>query len=467
MVEPTAWPRIDAETRDDGTGIYVMEGQRTLIHAADAAAASRQIIDMAADTAAQINRGVTVHATHGGATVELAVYPDKTTRQISTGPATPSPVLREKPAPAAPAAPVPASPQPSTAPQYLAPSTAPSPVTAPTPRTYGAPPPAAPPTGAPQVVLSRREARTSFLQAERAERAATQGIRGLLARSGIRVSPSSRERTERTYETIVSQHWAGHPRTIAVVNGKGGAGKTPVAINLSSTFARYGGAGVLAWDNNQTRGTLGWRTEQGPHDKTLLDLLPEVERLLGPHAKASDLTAFVHHQTRDKFDVLRSKPIALAQDQRITPDDVDALHRVASKFYRLIVMDSGNDESDPMYRRMIHHTDQLVVATSTRADHAEAGALLLEELTRQGGRAEHLARQAVVIVSKSDPRASAKDIAAIVHGYEDLARVVVEIPFDPALVDGQIIVENLRPATRAAWLEATAAVATGLGDPRP
>ncbi|WP_424468031.1 AAA family ATPase [Pseudoclavibacter helvolus] len=466
MVEPTAWPRIDAETRDDGTGTYVMEGRKTLIHAADAATATAQIIDMAADTAAQINRGVTVHATHGDTTVELAVYPDKTTRQISTGPATPSPVLRETPAPATPPAPIAAAPQPPAAPQYHAPTPSPAPVTAPTPRTYGALPPSTPPTHAPQVVLSRREARTSFLQAEQAERAATRGVRGLLARSGIRVSPSSRELTERTYEKVVSQHWAG-PRTIAVVNGKGGAGKTPVAINLSSTFARYGGAGVLAWDNNQTRGTLGWRTEQGPHDKTLLDLLPEVERLLGPRAKASDLTAFVHHQTRDKFDVLRSKPIALAQDQRITPDDVDAIHRVASKFYRLIIMDSGNDESDPMYRRMIHHTDQLVVATSTRADHAEAGALLLEELTRQGGRAEHLARHAVVIVSKSDPRASSKDTAAIVHGYENLARVVVEVPFDPALVDGQIIVENLRPATRAAWLEATAAVAVELGDPRP
>jgi MinD-like ATPase involved in chromosome partitioning or flagellar assembly len=162
-----------------------------------------------------------------------------------------------------------------------------------------------------------------------------------------------------------------------VVNGKGGAGKTPTTVLLAAVFARHGGAGVLTWDNNQTRGTLGWRTEQG-REATLLDLLPQVDRLLSTGAQSADLAHFVHHQTRDRFDVLRSKPMALAHEQRVEPSDVDAIHAVAAKYYRLIFIDSGNDESDPMWLRMIDHTDQLVVATTTRDDHAEAGALLLE-----------------------------------------------------------------------------------------
>src|SRR5690606_1793211 len=102
-------------------------------------------------------------------------------------------------------------------------------------------------------------------------------------------------------QAAVSQHWPG-PRTIAVVNGKGGANKTPTTILTSAVFARYGGAGVLAWDNNQTRGTLGWRTEQGPHDATLHDLLPETERLLSTNAQSAELARYVHHQTRDRYD---------------------------------------------------------------------------------------------------------------------------------------------------------------------
>lgn len=308
---------------------------------------------------------------------------------------------------------------------------------------------------------SRREVRESFLTHQQDEEPATQGFRGLLTRIGIRVGPSESERAERADERAVSQHWPG-PRTISMVNGKGGAGKTPSTVLLAAVFAQFGGAGVVTWDNNQTRGTLGWRTEQGPHESTLLDLLPQTDRLLGPSAQAADLARYVHHQTRDRFDVLRSKPIAMANEQRIEPQDVDAIHSVLSKYYRMILIDSGNDESDPMWQRMIDLTDQLVVATTTRDDHAEAGALLLEALSTRDGRSAYLAQQAVVVVSQADQKEPASELEKVADGYRSLARAVVTIPFDPAMVDGHLRYGALRPETRRAWLAAAAAVAGGL-----
>ncbi|MFP3589937.1 hypothetical protein SCB29_40980, partial [Paraburkholderia sp. SIMBA_055] len=71
------------------------------------------------------------------------------------------------------------------------------------------------------------------------------------------------ERARRT----VSAQW-GQCRRIAVVNGKGGVGKTSATALLSAVFGREGGGGVLAWDNNPTRGSLGWRTESAGHDAT-------------------------------------------------------------------------------------------------------------------------------------------------------------------------------------------------------
>ncbi|WP_419707551.1 ATPase [Promicromonospora sp. NFX87] len=308
---------------------------------------------------------------------------------------------------------------------------------------------------------SRREARESFLTHQQDEEPATRGFRGMLTRIGIRVGPSEAERAERADERAVSQHWPG-PRTISMVNGKGGAGKTPSTVLLAAVFAQFGGAGVVTWDNNQTRGTLGWRTEQGPHESTLLDLLPQTDRLLGPSAQAADLARYVHHQTRDRFDVLRSKPIAMANEQRIEPQDVDAIHSVLSKYYRMILIDSGNDESDPMWQRMIDLTDQLVVATTTRDDHAEAGALLLEALSTRDGRSAYLAQQAVVVVSQADQKEPASELEKVADGYRSLARAVVTIPFDPAMVDGHLRYGPLRPETRRAWLAAAAAVAGGL-----
>jgi MinD-like ATPase involved in chromosome partitioning or flagellar assembly len=312
---------------------------------------------------------------------------------------------------------------------------------------------------------SRREQRElrerhSFLQTERPEEPAREGARGALNRLGLRIKPSAEEQSARDDELAVSQHWPG-PRTIAVVNGKGGAGKTPTTILLSAVFARYGGAGVLAWDNNQTRGTLGWRTDAGAHDRTLLELLPEAGRLLGTGAQSADLAHFMHHQPREKYDVLRSKPIRLAHENRLSPDDVDAIHAVAAKFYRLIVIDSGNDESDPMWLQMIDHADQIVVATTTRADHAEAGALLLEALEDRDERSARLAQESVVVVSQADPKASATDVEHVVGGYRTLARDVVRIPFDHEMVDGHLRYGALAKRTQRAWLAAAASVARG------
>ena len=359
-----------------------------------------------------------------------------------------------------------ASPTRDAAPTDAGPGSVPaaSPIAAPAPR------PAAAPIAAPRVTptptgedapAARRQERPSFLKDEQAEQPASQGWRGALSRMGMRMRPSARERAERDDLHAVSQHWAG-PRTIAVVNGKGGAGKTPTTINLAAVFARNGGAGVLAWDNNQTRGTLGWRTEQGPHESTLLELLPQTGLLLGTGAQSADLARYVHHQTADKYDVLRSKPAVLANEQRITAEDVTRIHAVAAKYYRLIVIDSGNDETDPLWLQMIDQADQLVVATTTRDDHAEAGALLLEALAERDDRSARLAREAVAVVTQADPKATDADIRHVADGFGSIAREVVTIPFDPALVDGVITFAALRADTQRAWLAAAAAIARGL-----
>ncbi|WP_144797879.1 AAA family ATPase [Microbacterium paludicola] len=475
------FPRIEALTHEDGTGALIVQGRRHDVTTPDVHQTRAKLMQLAADQARALGRPVKV--TTGGVepTYHLIVDehahvsedtnpPTAAATRAAARAAAAQEVITDVPATiplvgaSAPERQPEPAPQPAPAP-VIEPAVTVTAVTPPRPPLPTAQATAAPASGAgawtTEAPVTRRDARTSFLRQEQSEKPATQGLRGTLTRAGIRMAPSAAERAERADERAVSQHWPG-PRTIAIVNGKGGAGKTPTTIMLSATFARYGGAGVLAWDNNQTRGTLGWRTEQGPHDGTLLDLLPQTERLLGTSAQAADLAHFVHHQTRDRFDVLRSKPVALAHEQRITPDDVDAIHSVAAKYYRLIFIDSGNDESDPMWLRMIDHADQLVIATTTRADHAEAGALLLEDLAARDARSERLARDAVAVITQADPKATRADMQHVADGYSALTRAAVMIPHDAALVDGQITYESLRPATQRAWLAAGAAVAGGL-----
>jgi MinD-like ATPase involved in chromosome partitioning or flagellar assembly len=306
-----------------------------------------------------------------------------------------------------------------------------------------------------------RPSRESFLAEDDEHRPPTRGWRRTAASLGFRVQPSAEERAERAYSRAVSRHFPG-PRTIAIVNGKGGANKTPTTALLAAVFARYGGAGVLAWDNNETRGTLGWRTEQGGHDATVHDLLPHAQSLLAPEASASDLLRFVHHQREDKYDVLRSNPRVLADRQLLTRAEFDALHQVARKYYRLLFLDSGNDESADRWQEMIERADALVIATTALGEHAEAGALLLEQLAERDRRSSALAAQATVVVSQSDPDLGHGDAREVAERFGGIARAAVTIPFDDALHSGRIRFSALAPRTQRAWLRAAAEVADGL-----
>ncbi|WGM22894.1 chromosome partitioning protein ParA (plasmid) [Paenarthrobacter sp. OM7] len=324
--------------------------------------------------------------------------------------------------------------------------------------------------GASEAPLTRRSLKeTSFLVSAPVLEPATKGWRGSLTRLGFRMDPSPEELAEREDIRTVSQHWPG-PRTIAVVNRKGGANKTPTVVMLSAILARYSGAATVAWDNNESQGTLGWRTEKGAHNRSVLDLIDSSTELLSPSTNAAEIAKFVHHQTADKFDVLRSDENEEG-DHEVTAEEVDVAHQVLTRYYRLVVMDSGNTARAANWRRMIDHTNQLVVPVTAIEDRAEAARLTLQTLESRGGHDAELARNAVVIVSEStdakrsmtgDALKRAKaEAQRIADGFEPFVRAVVRIPYDPAMVNGPIRYEALQPATQRAWLAAAAAVAKG------
>lgn len=457
---------ITVLVRPDGTGGQVRMPDRIVdLNPGPPSEVQAQAVSVLIEHSASSGESLTVQAETGAETRHLRVTPDGRVEVITldedAGLATTSAAPEREPATTVMAATEPervdeepvALPALATTPHQDARTADPTPLPSP-----DAPRAAAVHDGAP---ATRRERRESFLTHEQVEEPAQEGLRGLLTRVGIRMAPNEAERAQREDARHVSQHWPG-PRTVVIVNGKGGANKTPTTICLSAVFALFGGAGVAAMDNNQTRGTLGWRTEQGPHEATFLDLLPAVDRLLGTSAQSADLAHYVHHQTRDRYDVLRSQPLILAKDQRLGADQFDALHSVLRKYYRLIFIDTGNDESDELWLRAVENADQLVVATTTQADRAEAGRLLLDTLEERDERSAALARNAVVVVSQEKKGGTLDEASKLAADDRWIAREAVAIPFDPAMQEGTLRYGALRPETRRAWLSAGAAVARGL-----
>lgn len=311
----------------------------------------------------------------------------------------------------------------------------------------------APPTGDP---FAR-----SFLQqpGRRADRRpARTGWRGALNRLGLRLRPNDSEAALRRAVHTISQHWPG-VRRVAVANGKGSASKTPTSIMLSAAYGRHGSGGVALIDNNPNRNTLSWRTEQGAHDSTVRDLLPALDTLLRPEASHADLAGYLHHQSEDGYDVLRSTPRKLTRP--FTADELEGVVQLLSRYYRIQVFDSGNHETDEVWQRMINLSTSLVVPTLARTEWAESARLMLQELRDRDDQGAALVSNAVVIVSNADPHKSPADVQTIAAGFAPLVRGVAVIPFDRGMVEGHLRWDGLRPSTRDAWVHAAALVADG------
>jgi cellulose biosynthesis protein BcsQ len=471
--EVLAFPKIQAIVRDNGTAEVVVAGNsRTVTPGGSLQQLRENALALVVGEARTLNRAVRVAIDDPEGHGELIVSPNGSKESVSY---TPKPARRRAEAPTTTAAPVAGALTETTPIEPVRPQAAPADTTpkgeatarlgtSATQGTTMTPIPAAA-----EAPTHRSLKETSFLVSAPVLEPATQGWRGTLTRLGFRMDPSAEEMAEREDIRTVSQHWPG-PRTIAVVNRKGGANKTPTAVMLSAILARYSGAATVAWDNNESQGTLGWRTEKGAHDRSVLDLIDSSQTLLSPSTNAAEIARFVHHQTADKFDVLRSDENEEG-DHEVTDEEVDIAHQVLTRYYRLVVMDSGNTARAANWRRMIDHTNQLVVPVTAIEDRAEAARLTLQTLESRGGHDAELARNAVVIVSEStdakrsmsgDALKRAKDEAQrIADGFTPFVRAVVRIPYDPALVNGPIRYEALQPATQRAWLAAAAAVAAG------
>lgn len=275
--------------------------------------------------------------------------------------------------------------------------------------------------------------------------------------------PTPEELAIHSDQRAVSQPWL-DSRCVAIANGKGGSGKSPTTAMLAAVFARYGGGGVAAWDNNETRGTLGWRTEQSPHhDATVQTLIPATQALMDPRAALSEISAYVHHQSDDRYDVLRSDPALLAADQRLTTAQFHSVHEVLRRYYRLTLIDSSNDESSYNYLNMIEAADQIVVPTTTSLDHAEAGRLLLQALGSRGdAHSVHLAQSAVVIVAQADREERDAETVADMFRQMLPPEAVITLPFDHGLRCMQLRHDNLTAVTQRGYLRAAAEIAQRL-----
>lgn len=296
------------------------------------------------------------------------------------------------------------------------------------------------------------------------ESPASWGWRGRLRRmSGgvIRTAPSEDEQRDRQARLDIQRSFS-RPMTIVVVQPKGGAGKTPTTIGLASALGAHRGGYVIGWDDNETRGTLAVRVKN-LHDQrsTAWDLLGELPKFERADARVGDLAHYVRGQGEAQFDALVSddSPGNMAQ---IGEQEFRRIHAVLQRFYRMIVIDTGNNVRSPNWQSAVNAADLVVVVSTYRRDVGYSGSWVLDHLSQTGR--EALAAGAVTMLSAADPTTDPGVRRELVEHFSTRTHAVVEIPYDPLIALGGVMEwPRLSEPTRRAWTRAGAAVVNALG----
>ena len=276
----------------------------------------------------------------------------------------------------------------------------------------------------------------------------------------IQPAPGRAEMQVRTAIRSVQRGLDG-PKTIVVLNPKGGAHKTTATLLIAASFGIHRGGYTLAWDNNETRGTLGWRSAHARHANTAVNLLQDLDRFadLGS-ARVGDLDNYVRAQGSAQFDVLASDEDA-ASAASIDGAAFTALHHTLARFYRVMVIDTGNNMRASNWQTAVAAADQLVIVSTIREDTAQSAAWAIDALRATGY--EAAVSRAVTVLSAPAADVDPKLQARLHDHFGRLTRAVLDVPHDPALVaGGPLRVDALAAGTREAWLYVSAAVAEGL-----
>ena len=258
-------------------------------------------------------------------------------------------------------------------------------------------------------------------------------------------------------------------RTILIANPKGGARKTTTTYLLAATMGIIRGGSVIAWDANETMGTLGERALQDLHTRTVVDLLEEAAPSFNSveSSRVGTLDAFVRPQGDSHFDVLASDEDPTRQDI-VDATGFETVHEILSRFYRMILIDTGNNIRVSHFRRALDAADQLVIPVAASRDSAKVAEQMMRSFEASGH--GDLVKRAVVLLHDLEPENKADEayldvVRTIAGRLEPQVAAVIPVPFDSTLKGGdEIDYAALNEKTRTAYQEAAAAVATTMRD---
>ena len=241
--------------------------------------------------------------------------------------------------------------------------------------------------------------------------------------SARNISPGRRERAQLDWQQRIRRQLA-TPKVVAVISPKGGVGKSTTALELGHVLARLRGDLVVALDASPGSGSLVKRLPR-PHSRY------HAGHLRADSAQISRFSEILPYVTQAD-----SGLYALSSnqnpDRHLGPADYLDVLDALTRFYSLVLVDTGASIHEPAARAIIHAADVLVAVTDTTFEATEVVLDGLGWLRTQ----EHLPRITAVInaVRPGTCGGCSRQLAADLGQQADH---VVLVPHDPHLTAGR------------------------------
>jgi MinD-like ATPase involved in chromosome partitioning or flagellar assembly len=281
---------------------------------------------------------------------------------------------------------------------------------------------------------------------------AKQGWRGALyALARINLGPGKDE----SYELALQERVRRIVRTtfpVAVLNLKGGVGKTVVVEALGSTFAEVRGDRVIAVDLDTDCGNLIDRHGR-ESSLSIVDLVSDtsVTRYLDVRAHTS--------MNGSRLEVLDG-PNYARTDRPIDRDDFDKALPILKEHYSLVLMDCGTGLKTDIMDGILREARGLVIVTSASIDAMRETDMTVEWLRQNGY--QRLLESAILVINHNDRGKPNVDVDRAVEQWSRQIRNehIVILPFDGHVHEGkEMTLELLNKKSRRRYLQIAALLA--------
>jgi cellulose biosynthesis protein BcsQ len=289
---------------------------------------------------------------------------------------------------------------------------------------------------------------------------ARRGVRGRLnAALGLKLAARVDELGVRTAASTIAGPVPDHA-VVAVINVKGGVGKTPITLGLASQLAAHRGPGTtaavdLGESNNSFADRIAAPAPIGFDTAGLLDLIESTGGQITP----ATLGRYLVRQPSGE-DVLTGR-----DDERIDLgyEQAQALGSLLSRFRDLLIVDTGNAENSGRWQWAVGTAQVVLIPVPLRAD---VVAVARRMVGRIAARRPHGLTGVMVVITDGPgdtPDIEAGEIEQLTRG--DGIDVVLRMPYEPVFASGQpITADDLALPTRDALTRLGARVITAMSD---